>query len=133
MPRQPRTRRLTQKAREELEYRLAHRPRTPSLSSSLDSEGDELVPETPSPSLRAPPGQASKPAIVAQNYELFGTPLSSDSESECGGNEGSGDSSGGLFVGDRSSPFEEDIRMAPRVNYMARWRAFSGKETLPGM
>jgi hypothetical protein len=23
--------------------------------------------------------------------------------------------------------------MAPRVNYMARWRGFSGKETLPGM
>jgi hypothetical protein len=128
---------LTRKAREELEYRLHRPPRTLSLSSPLGSEGDELVPETPSPSFPPPPEQSSfehsQPAAVAQNQELFGSPLPDDSESEYTENSRSGDSPGGLFVGDRSSPFDGDVGGAPRVNYMARWRTFSGKEALPGM
>jgi hypothetical protein len=38
--------------------------------------------------------------------------------------------SGGIFVGDRSSPAIQDAQNAPRVNYMSRWRVFTGREAL---
>lgn len=98
--------------------------------------------------------ELSQPALFAQNRELqrrSEANQSSDLGQELGGNNilsdslflpeldeksseiGRDDDHHGDDEGDPSTAEEDYVCDLPRVNFMARWRIFSGKETLPGL